>query len=155
MEGTTTAACSSCVNVFCGCQEGKEERGDSTGGQKLLSLSLAPPSVAVAVCLSLASSGLFNAIKRSGSNSASCLFDWLTDCLAAWLTDCLNGYGCWMACLLQLACKISVIHSFACFLCRLYLLCRLLMNRSTCRDALAVADNGQQLNKGNELKKKS
>lgn len=28
------------------------------------------------------------------------------------------------------------------------------MNRSTCRDALAVADNGQQLNKGNELKKK-
>lgn len=86
---------------------------------------------------------------------AACLTDWLADCLAAWLTDCLNGYGCWMACLLQLACKISVIHSFACFLCRLCLLCRLLMNRSTCRDALAVADNGQQLNKGNELKKKS
>lgn len=27
------------------------------------------------------------------------------------------------------------------------------MNRSTCRDALAGADNGQQLNKGNELNK--
>lgn len=49
--------------------------------------------------------------------------------------------------MLHVARSQSFIRSFACFL------CRLLMNRSTCRDALAGADNGQQLNKGNELNK--